>query len=186
MKSLGIIPTLITLIVMLCPSSGGAAQGKNSPGKLLPGFREVDVGLPTSLTCTSNAKATRDYGFVEKRWMGQKGHMLEPSRTFVIITKNLERRGYLRDKVFSGLNTENPIVRSITRYEDGVEGAVELKARVVSRFSDAVFLIWTNPYPDPNKVWLAAIDLKHRKVTLTHVFQGATSVGGELETLDCR
>ena len=30
--------------------------------------------LPTVLTCTSNAKASRDYGFFENRWAGQVGH----------------------------------------------------------------------------------------------------------------
>jgi hypothetical protein len=55
----------------------------------------------------------------------------------------------------------------------------------VSRTSDAIFLLWTNA-PYQNKVWLAAIDLAHRKATVTHAFQGATSLGGELETLDCR
>jgi hypothetical protein len=30
--------------------------------------------LPTVLTCTSNAKASRDYGFIlEKQWMGTVG-----------------------------------------------------------------------------------------------------------------
>ena len=37
-----------------------------------------------------------------------------------------------------------------------------------------------------NKVWLAAVDLTHRKAIVTQVVQGVTSVGGELETLDCR
>ncbi|MBI2206122.1 MAG: hypothetical protein HYU41_19980 [Candidatus Rokubacteria bacterium] len=40
--------------------------------------------------------------------------------------------------------------------------------------------------PNLNKAWLAAVDLPHRKATVTHVFQGATSLGGEVETLDCR
>jgi hypothetical protein len=74
----------------------------------------------------------------------------------------------LRDKVFSGLNTQTRTVRSITRYEKGPEEAAEFVSRVVSRTSDAVFLVWTNA-PNQNKVWLAAIDLVHRRVTVTRL-----------------
>jgi hypothetical protein len=144
--------------------------------------------LPTVLTCTSNAKASRDYGFSEKRWSGQVGHLVEPSRLFATSgtsSKTSWGQFELRDKVFSGLDTQAPTVRSITRYETGPEEAAEFVSRVVSRTPDAVFLVWTNA-PNLNKVWVAAVDLAHRKVTVTHAFQGATSFGGELETLDCR
>jgi hypothetical protein len=144
--------------------------------------------LPTVLTCTSNAKASRDYGFFEKRWSGQVGHLVEPSRLFATSgtsSKTSWGQFELRDKVFSGLNTQAPTVRSITRYEKGPKEAAEFVSRVVSRTPDVVFLVWTNA-PNLNKVWLAAVDLAHRKVTVTHAFQGATSLGGELETLDCR
>lgn len=144
--------------------------------------------LPTVLSCTSNAKASRDYGFSEKRWSGQVGHLVEPSRVFAISgtsSKTSWGQFELRDKVFSGLNTQEPTVRSITRFEKGPDQAAEFVGRVVSRTPDAVFIVWTNA-PNLNKVWLAAVDLAHRKVTVTHAFQGATSIGGELETLDCR
>jgi len=142
--------------------------------------------LPTTLTCISNANASRDYGFIEKRWTGQKGHLIseDSSTPFIIATKDRKVKGtYLRDKVFSGLNTPKPIVRSITKHEDGVEQAVEFVGAVVRQTKDAVFLLWTN---DINKVWIAAVDLTQRKATVTQVFQGVTSVGGEIETLDCR
>jgi len=142
--------------------------------------------LPTTLMCTSNAKASRDYGFVEKRWTGQKGHLVEADESFQIATRDTKVANIffeLRDKVFAALNTEKPVVRSITRFKDGTEEAVEFLASVVSRTSDLVFLVWKNDF---NKVWVAAVDLTHRRAVLTHVFQGVTSVGGELETLDCR
>jgi len=37
-----------------------------------------------------------------------------------------------------------------------------------------------------NKVWLAAVDLRQRRVAMGQVFQGGTSVGVEAETLDCK
>ena len=140
--------------------------------------------LPTVLACTSKAKASRDYGFSEKRWSGGPG---EPSsRVFSISSpssKTMWGQFGVRDMVFSSLNTKQPIVRSITRYAKGAEQAAEFVGQVVSRAHDAVFLVWTN---EINKVWLAAVDLGHRKATVTQVFEGGTSIGGEVETLDCR
>ena len=142
--------------------------------------------LPTILTCTSNAKTSRDFGFIEKRWTGEKGHLIDSSTVFQTFDRNSKTswdQFYLRDKVFSNLDTPKPVIRSITRFQDGTEDAAEFLGRVMGRTSDEVFLVWTN---DVNKVWLATVDLKHRKVIVTHVFGGVSSVGGELETLDCR
>ena len=143
--------------------------------------------LPSSLTCRSHAKASRDYAFAEKRWEGQKGHsMLGSPQPFNVETRDskvAETFYSLRDKVFSGLSTNTPVVRSITRFSDGADKGEEFASRVVTRTSDAVFLLWTN---DINKTWVAAVDLVRRKATVAQVFQGVTSVGGELETLDCQ
>jgi len=134
----------------------------------------------------SNAKASRDFAFAEKRWEGEEGHaMFGLSQMFKIQTRDSKVANAfysLRDKVFSGLDTNRPIVRSITRYADGVDKGEEFLGNVVRRTHDAIFLLWTN---DINKLWLAAVDLTHRTATVTQVFQGITSVGGELETLDC-
>jgi len=45
--------------------------------------------------------------------------------------------------------------------------------------------MWDN-HGNGNKVWLAAVDLTHKKVTLSQVFQGITSIGVEAETFDCK
>ena len=167
---------------------------------LFSSIRLESQEIPTTLTCLSNAKAARDYAFVEKRWEGAnampfveklwegvKGNgMFGSSPTFKIQTRDSKVADAffsLRDKVFSGLDTDRPIVRSITRYTDGVEEGQEFPGTVLMRTEDAVFLMWTNRI---NKIWLATVDLTHRRATLTQVFQGATSVGGEIETLDCR
>jgi hypothetical protein len=154
---------------------------------LFSSIRLESQELPATLTCLSNAKATRDYAFVEKRWEGEEGNtMFGLPRMFKIQTRDSKVANAfysLRDKVFSGLDTDRPIVRSITRYTDGVDKGEKFMGAVVMRTHDAIFLIWTN---DINKMWLATVDLTHRRATLTQVFQGATSVGGEIETLDCR
>jgi hypothetical protein len=141
----------------------------------------------TSLTCRSNAKASRDYAFAEKRWEGQKGAgMPGASRLFNVETRDSKVADTfysLRDKVFSRLNTSAPVVRSVTRFPDGTDKGEEFTSRVVGRTSDAVFLLWTN---DINKTWVAALDLARRKAVLAQVFQGITSIGGEFETLDCQ
>ncbi len=139
--------------------------------------------LPTALSCSSNAKAWRDYGYSEKKW----GGLLPPNpdRPFGIATKAKPVDGYsLRDKVFSALNTAKPLIRSIAPSSEGIdEQATEFEGTIVGKTEDAVFLIWTN---DVNKIWLAGIDRKKQKATVSQVFQGLTSIGGEIETLDCR
>ena len=144
---------------------------------------------PSLLTCISGAKASRDYEFRTQKWSGQKGHTLHPTELFEISTRSEEQNDRivqpLRDKVFSGLNSKKPIVRSISRYIDGVEQGEEFQATMVSRAFDTVFLTWTND-PPHNKMWLAAVNTKHRRAIVTQVYEGITSVGGEMETLDCR
>jgi hypothetical protein len=154
---------------------------------LFSSIRLESQELPTTIACMSNAKAVRDYAFVEKRWKGEEGNaMFGSSPLFKIETRDSKvANAYfsLRDKIFSGLDTDRPIVRSITRYTDGVDQVEEFLATVTMRTNDAVFLMWTNRI---NKIWLATVDLTHRRTTLTQVYQGITSVGGEIETLDCR
>lgn len=162
---------------------------------LLGGFvpaRAAD--LPSSLMCFSNAKAARDYAFGDEAWSGVIP--ADAAKPFGILASDHRSqmnnqpeatfgKNFLRDKVFSGLDTDEPTVRSITRFTDGEEQAEEFSATAVSRFDGTVFLVWGNTSP-PNKIWSAAVDLVHRKVTLTQVFRGATSLGAEIETLDCR
>jgi len=141
--------------------------------------------LPTALNCSSNAKAWRDYGFREKQWGGTIPP--KPSKPFGIVTRPKPIEGYpLWDKVFSALDTQHPVIRSITPASDcAEEQAVEFKGTVVSRTENTVFMIWTNDGGHGNKAWLAAIDLLHRKATISQLFGGVTSIGGEIETLDC-
>lgn len=139
---------------------------------------------PTSLMCTSNAKASRDYAFREKQWAGTV-----PSRrgvTFGVATRRgREAHEVLRDKMFSKLDTDRPAIRSITPAEWArKEVAAEFEGLVISRDGAAVFLIWRND--SGNKVWLAAINLEHRRAVVTQTFDGVTSLGAEVETLDCR
>jgi hypothetical protein len=139
--------------------------------------------LPTSLTCSSNAKAWRDWGFSEKQW----GGTIPPkaSQPFGVSTASKpDLDSPLRDKVFSALDTKSPMIRSITPGSKGnQEQAAEFTGIVVRRTPDAVFVLWSN---ENNKIWMAAIDLTHRKAVVSQVFQGVTSVGGDMETLDCR
>ena len=114
--------------------------------------------LPTTLTCRADAKASRNYDASETRWHGQKGYAVFGfSGFFKTEARDSKESGVysLRDKVFSGLNTNRPTVRSTTRFADGFDQEAEFTSRVVSRVPDAVFLLWTNDF---NKVWLAAID----------------------------
>jgi hypothetical protein len=129
--------------------------------------------------CKGNARAWRDYGFREKRWEGAGA---EP---FATATARRPVDGFpLRDKVFSALNTSRPMVRSITPAQGAIpEEAVEFDARIIVRSQDEVFFTWSN---DVNKVWLAVVDLRNLKATVTQTFVGLTSIGADIETLDCK
>lgn len=138
--------------------------------------------LPTSFTCTSNAMAWRDFdsSSFAQRWEGP----MRSKSTFGVIPDNATGERPLSDKVFSGLSTEQPLVRSIRRAEKDVpEQSAEFKAAVLGRTKSAVFLVWTNRY---NKAWLAVVDLEAKKAMVTHVNQGGASIGSDVETLDCR
>jgi hypothetical protein len=146
--------------------------------------------LPTVLTCTVNAHADRDFGFIEKAWMGalpDPGKAPDASRPFRMATKENPGTAILREKVFSGLDTPHPTIKSITPGNAlGLPAeAVEFRGTVVSRFGETVFVVWDNETPNPNKVWLAAVNRAEGKVAMSQVLQGATSVGVEVETLDC-
>lgn len=139
----------------------------------------VGQDVPTSLICRSNAKAWRDYSFREKRWVGAA------SQPFGAATVSRRVKGHpLREKLFSKLDTDEPTVRSITpATDDAPEVSDEFAATVALRTPTWLFLTWSN---DVNKLWLAVIDLEESKATVTLTFRGVTSVGGEVETLDCR
>jgi hypothetical protein len=112
--------------------------------------------MPTSLACSSNAKASRDYGFEENRWSG----VIPPvaSKVFGITTSRQgQQNAVLRDKIFSSLNTSTPVIRSITPPGD----AAEFKGVVVSRWADSVFIMWENDHG--NKIWLAVVNLTHKR-----------------------
>lgn len=136
---------------------------------------------PRSLTCTANAKAWRVYDVDNQRWEGNGA-----KSTFGVATptsRHAERP--LRAKLFSNLHTDTPTVRSLTPgYAREGEYAAEFRATVLLRTVDQVVLTWNN---DANKVWLAVIDLEHKKAVVTYVAKGVvSSVEGELETLDCK
>lgn len=60
---------------------------------------------------------------------------------------------------------------------------MEFDARIIVRSQDEVFFTWSN---DVNKVWLAVVDLRNLKATVTQTFVGLTSIGADIETLDCK
>ena len=103
--------------------------------------------FPTSLICTANAKASRDYGFREQQWSGIIPP--NPSKVLGISTPRQKEGGILRDKVFSVL-TPNPIIRSITpprpELDQVQEQAQEFKGIVTRRTSDSLFVVWGNDF----------------------------------------
>jgi len=91
----------------------------------------------------------------------------------------------LRDKVFANLDSDKPIIKSITPpHEYFPEGEVhEFYGTVIHHSEDLIILKWENPFG--NKVWIATINLKHKKAIVTESYNGLTSFGMNIEILDC-
>lgn len=138
----------------------------------------------TMLTCTSKYKTASDYS--DEKW--QNENSTETGEKLI-----------LRDKVFTGLDTQKPKIRSITQEPDKANGyknelrqeiytaaAEEFDAQVVSRDENTVFLIWKND-PNTNKVWTAAIDTANRTAVVAQIYDSLLAgVGVEYETLECK
>jgi len=135
----------------------------------------------TILHCECNAKANRNYYFLKKSWVGKDDKL---SKRF--ITHLDENDMILRDKIFTDLNSDNPKIKSITppiKYVPEGQFA-EFKGKVIHRTNEMLIIKWENPYK--NKIWTAAINLKHKVAVVTQYYNGATSFGVDVETLDCK
>jgi hypothetical protein len=138
---------------------------------------------PTVLQCVSNSIAHRDYHFSQHKWVGEKDKPTNEFRTGTLANPN---NLILRDKIFSRLDTNKPIMKSITPKTKYVneEQVAEFEGLVLDRTDTLITIIWKNPYD--NKFWFAAIDLKYKKAVVSHVYEGITSFGVDVETLDCK
>lgn len=137
----------------------------------------------TVLQCKSNSIANRDYHFGQREWVDKSD---KPSNQFSTGTSSKPNDLVMRDKVFTCLDTNKPIVKSITPKTKNVneEQVAEFEGMVIERTSTLLTIIWKNPYD--NKFWFAAIDLKHKKAVVSHLYEGITSFGVDVETLDCK
>ncbi|HEC12652.1 MAG TPA: hypothetical protein ENI80_05305 [Acidiferrobacteraceae bacterium] len=123
----------------------------------------------------------RDFLFNRLQWVDAED---QPAVTFITHLDDLTME--LRDKVFSRIDTDKPTVRSIARgklFGDKDE-FIDFKGTIVSRTDDMLVIGWQNP--QRNKLWTAAIQLKHEIAIVTQYYNGATSFGVTVETLTCR
>ena len=141
---------------------------------------------PSILVCDTNAEATRDFAVPKfnknNSWTGP--FFGDP---FDIVTpeNKTEKISFVRQRIFSNLDTEKPMVKTIREIFDDEGGDVssESHGQVLSRSRDSaeIVLVWGHD----QKWWLAIIGRSLKKAVIGHVFRGATSIGGQLQTLDC-
>lgn len=143
-------------------------------------------GSPATLLCVRNASVSRGYGFDEKSWLGilvGPERSLNPPFDVSVAGKSGPKAGIILERVFSGLDSETPMVREIEKGKKGVE----FTAKILSRHGDdSVIVLWRNPPGLADWIWLAHIDRLRRLAVVTSVYGGLTYFGGELETMDCR
>ena len=136
----------------------------------------------TVLQCVSNSIANRDYHFAQNQWVDGKDN---PSQEFKTGSKSKPNDLVMRDKIFSRIDTDKPIVKSMTPKTTLTESeTVEFVGSVLERTKSLITIEWKNPYQ--NKLWIATIDLQHKKAVVNHIYEGATSFGVNVETLDCK
>jgi len=126
----------------------------------------------TILNCKCFEKINKDYVTDslldgEKKWL------------------EFEKSEPLRDKIFANLDSDKPVIKSITPpHEYFPEGEThEFSGTLIHRSGDLIILKWENPFG--NKVWIATINLKHKKAIVTESYDGLTSFGMNIEILDC-
>jgi len=139
--------------------------------------------IPTILQCKSNSIANRDYHFGQHEWVDKKD---KPSNEFSTGTLSKPNGLVLQDKIFTRLNTNKFIIKSITPKTKDMneEQVVEFEGSVLSRTGTLITISWKNPYD--NKFWFGVIDLKDKKAVVSHVYEGITSFGVDVESLDCK
>ncbi len=118
----------------------------------------------TNLQCKCESKINKDYYYKEGKWLNE-------------TKKNL----ILRDKVFSKLDTENPIIKSITlknKYSE--EQSTEFEGTVIHRTDSIIMIKWKNDFG--NKIWIATINLKSKTAVVAESYDGFTSFGINIET----
>lgn len=136
---------------------------------------------PTLLTCRANAQTNRDFLFKQWQWVDADD---KPAVTFITHLDDLTME--LRDKVFSRIDTDTPIIRSIARgklFGDKDE-FIDFKGTIISRTDDMLVIGWQNPLR--NKLWTAVIQLEHEIAIVTQYYNGLSSFGVTVETLTCK
>ena len=126
----------------------------------------------TILDCKCLEKINKDY-VIDSLITGEKKWL------------EFENSELLRDKIFANLNSDKPVIKSITPpHKYFPEGEVhEFNGTVIHRAGDIIMLKWSNPFG--NKIWIATINLKYKKAIVTESYDGLTSFGMNIEILDC-
>lgn len=126
----------------------------------------------TVLNCKCLEKINKDYG---------------PDSLVVGKEKwfKFESSDLLRNKIFVNINSENPVIKSISPPSKYLpEGEIhEFNGSIIHRTGDILMLKWENTFG--NKIWIATINLRYKKAIVTESYDGLTSFGMNIEILDC-
>ncbi len=128
--------------------------------------------VPSILECECVQKVRNDFltdsTFGKKKWSG------------------FEKATPLSKKIFSGLSSRTPTIKSITPpYQYFPEGEVnEFAGSLIYRSGSMLIIKWENPAG--NKIWIATINLENKKAIVAQSYNGLTSFGINVEILDCK
>lgn len=135
-----------------------------------------------SLVCSSDSLAKRDYSYKNHAW-GNGIELDEENSNFGIANKENQKGQLFKDYVFSKLDTLNPSIKSITIYEDGKEVISNLEGKIIYSSANLLLIQWnTVDYI----LWIATIDMKHKKAIISNHYDGIYSFGITVTNLNCK
>lgn len=134
-----------------------------------------------SFVCQPNAIANRDYSFNIKQW--GDGITLDKSNdNFGTLPKESIKKIGIKTIVFKNLYTDKPLIDRIISYEDGTTYKSSFEGEVITLVGDFFLIKWSIV---ADNTWIASINTKYKKATITNYYNGNLSFGTIVTSLDC-
>lgn len=134
------------------------------------------------LVCESNAVAYRDFSFQTKQW-GDGITLDKSSNKFGTESKKNINELSIKNIIFLNLDTNTPSIKKVGKYSDGKSYESNFDGKIISALDDFILVKWETI---EDNTWIASINKKHNKATITNYYNGHFSFGTITYSLDCK
>lgn len=135
-----------------------------------------------SLVCSTDSIANRDFSYKNNVW-GDGIELDVKNSDFGIANKENPKGELFKNYEFSKLDTLHPTIKSITVYEDGQEFIKNFEGKIIHTSENLLLIQWNTV--DYN-LWIATINIKHKKATISNHYDGIHSFGISATSLNCK